>query len=125
MAMKVLDDLASAFNDHDVLWIELLLDPECVFYTPEGGTILGRAAMLEVFWQRFETYRDAHWALTKNTVTQKNNGDWKWITEWTYSHTNPDRSKHESQGVDLLILAVRDWALQIVQKNTFKKNIIS
>jgi ketosteroid isomerase-like protein len=116
-AMRMLEAIATAFDEHDLDTIMLHFAEDAVFEGPRGaepwGTrFVGRDAIREAFSARFAGIPDVRYGQDRHFV----DGD-RGASEWTLSGTTTDGQRIEVRGCDLWTL--RDG--KVVKKDSFWK----
>lgn len=116
-AVRMLEAIATAFDEHDLEAIMAYLADDVVFDGPRGpepwGTrFVGRDAVREAFAARFAGIPDVRYRDDAHFV----DGD-RGASEWTLSGTTTDGQRIEVRGCDLWTL--RDGT--IVKKDSFWK----
>ncbi len=99
-----LSETFDAFNRHDIEGVMKCLAEDSVFYTvggPEkfGATVEGAEAISAAFSAVWAGMKDAHWDHHSHFV----HGD-RAESEWTFSGTDKDGMRIESEGADLFKL---------------------
>ncbi len=116
--IKLMDDLAQAFNRHDGAALLALITEDCVFETAAGpeayGTRhVGRDAVGKAFAAVWAAFPNASWNEARHVVC----GD-RGLSEWTFRGTDRNGVKVEVRGVDLFVFR----GGLIARKDTFRKN---
>jgi steroid delta-isomerase-like uncharacterized protein len=117
--LAVLEEMADAFNRHDLDAIMALFADDCVFESPRGadpwGTrFVGRADVREGLAARFRGIPDVHYGEARHFVAGK-----RGASEWTLTGTTIDGERLEVRGCDLWTfegdrIAVKDSYWKIV-----------
>lgn len=112
-----LNDLFAAFNRHDADAAVAFMTDDVVFETLGGAEVYGtrihgRDAVRDAFAGVWQTFPDAHWEVTNQTVAG-NLG----ISEWIFRGTAEDGSKIEAEGCDLFTIE----GGKIAKKRAFRK----
>jgi ketosteroid isomerase-like protein len=116
-AIRMLEQIAAAFDSHDLDGIMAHVADDAVFEGPRGsdawGTrFVGREAIRQAFAARFAGIPDVRYREDSHFV----DGD-RGASEWTLSGTTTDGERIEVRGCDLWTL--RDG--QVVKKDSFWK----
>jgi ketosteroid isomerase-like protein len=116
-AVRMLEAIAKAFDEHDLDGIMAQFADDAVFESPRGseafGTrFVGREAVREAFAGRFSGIPDVRYRDDAHFV----DGD-RGASEWTLSGTMTDGTRIEVRGCDLWTL--RDG--KVVKKDSFWK----
>jgi ketosteroid isomerase-like protein len=116
-AVRMLEQIAAAFDAHDLDGIMARFADDAVFDGPRGseawGTrFVGREAIRQAFAARFTGIPDVRYQEDSHFV----DGD-RGASEWTLSGTTTDGERTEVRGCDLWTL--RDG--QVVKKDSFWK----
>ena len=116
-AMRMLKEIATAFDEHDLDRIMAHFADDAVFEAPRGtdpwGTrFVGLETIREAFAARFSGIPDIRYQQDEHFV----DGD-RGASEWTLSGTSTDGSRIEVRGCDLW--TVRDG--KVVKKDSFWK----
>ena len=119
--LELLSRFADAWNRHDLDALMSMMTDDCVFKASAGpevdgerseGTLAVRAAYAAVF----EAFPDAHWSNATHFVAG-NRG----VSEWTFSGTQPDGTRVEVTGCDLLTFRHGKIAI----KNSYRKKRVA
>lgn len=115
--MRMLEAIATAFDEHDLEGIMVHFADDAVFESPRGtdpwGTrVVGRDAVRDAFAGRFAGIPDVRYQHDRHFV----DGD-RGASEWTLSGTTTDGQRIEVRGCDLWTF--RDG--QIVMKDSYWK----
>ena len=99
--LAVLEQMAAAFNRHDLDAIMALFADDCVFESPRGadpwGTrFVGRAEVREGLAARFQGIPDVHYGEARHFVAGE-----RGASEWTLTGTTVDGERIEVRGCDL------------------------
>jgi ketosteroid isomerase-like protein len=117
-SIKLMDQLAQAFNRHDRDALLAMVTEDCVFDTaagPEafGARHVGRDAVGKAFSAVWTTFPNASWNEAKHVAC----GD-RGFSEWTFRGADRNGVKVEVRGVDLFVFR----GGLIARKDTFRKN---
>jgi ketosteroid isomerase-like protein len=115
--LRILHEVASGFDRHDLDAIMAHFTDDCVFESPRGpnaygNRFVGRAATREAFAGRFAGIPDVRYTDDTHFVS----GD-RGVSEWTISGTQTDGTRIEARGCDI-------WTFRgdkIAVKNSFWK----
>jgi ketosteroid isomerase-like protein len=99
--LAVLEQMAAAFNRHDLDAIMSLFADDCVFESPRGpdpwGTrFVGRAEVREGLGARFRGIPDVHYGDARHFVAGE-----RGVSEWTLTGTTVEGERIEVRGCDL------------------------
>jgi len=116
--LELLEQLFIAFNAGDLDKVMTMIHDDCVFEGaagPEacGVLIEGASAMRAAFEGVYKTFPDVQWRDCKHFYA---NG--RGVSEWTFTGTNAEGKRIESNGVDLFTF--KDG--KVVSKNAFRKD---
>ena len=117
-AVRMLEDIAAAFDAHDLDAIMSAFSEDCVFESPRGpdpwGTrFTGRAAVRSGFAQRFDGIPDVHYADDAHVACGE-----RGFSEWTLTGTTAGGERIEVRGCDLWTF---DAEGRISRKDSFWK----
>jgi steroid delta-isomerase-like uncharacterized protein len=116
--LDLLDRFAEAWNRHDLEALMSMMTDDCVFEASAGPHVNGqrsegRDAVRAAYAGVFAAFPDAHWANARHFIAGS-----RGVSEWTFSGTQPDGTRVEVNGCDLLTF--RDGRIAI--KNSYRKN---
>ena len=116
--LELLTRFADAWNRHDLDALMAMMTDDCVFQASAGSALdgqrsEGRQAVRTAYAAVFESFPDAHWADARHFVA----GD-RGVSEWTFTGTQPDGTRVEVTGCDLLTFRGGKIAI----KNSYRKN---
>jgi ketosteroid isomerase-like protein len=99
--LELLEQMAAAFNRHDLDTIMSLFADDCVFESPRGsaawGTrFVGKAEVREGLAGRFRGLPDVHYGNARHFVAGE-----RGASEWTLTGTTPQGERIEVRGCDL------------------------
>jgi ketosteroid isomerase-like protein len=117
--LGVLEQMAAAFNRHDLDAIMSLIADDCVFESPRGadpwGTrFVGRAEVREGLAARFRGIPDVHYGDARHFVAGE-----RGASEWTLTGTTVEGERIEVRGCDL-------WTFdgdRVVLKDSYWKTV--
>jgi len=114
----LLEQLFAAFNDGDLDKVMSMIDEDCVFDGAAGSEACGTrfegaSAIRAAFEGVYKTFPDVQWRDCKHFYA-----DGRGVSEWTFTGTNAEGKKIESNGVDLFTF--RDG--KVASKNAFRKD---
>lgn len=86
-----MEELVSAYNDHDVSRIGACMTEDCVFYAfsgadPRGTAVVGIEAITERSRAWFDRFPDSRWIDEQHTLTTDGRG----MTAWTFVGTDSE-----------------------------------
>ena len=96
MTQPDLDALLDAFNSHDVEAILEFFTEDCVFDTPRGQRMVGKAQVRDGFQARFDGIPDIVYGDARHFAS----GD-RGVSEWTIRGTTAAGEPIEVRGCDL------------------------
>ncbi len=117
VSTAMLEAFSDAWNRHDLPALMSFMHADCVFETAAGndacGTrVTGHDAVAQAFAAAWTNFPDAQWRNGKHLVV----GD-RGLSEWTFTGTNAEGLRSESDGVD--VFTFKDG--KILVKNVFRK----
>jgi steroid delta-isomerase-like uncharacterized protein len=99
-AVSMLEAFLTAFNAHDVEAVMEFFAEDCVFDTPRGGHLVGKAQVREGIQARFDGIPDIHYGNDVHWVC----GD-RGVSAWTIRGTEASGEPIEVRGCDLFEFA--------------------
>lgn len=100
--LSVMDRFAQAWNRHDVDTLMECTHPDGTYEASAGPDASGKvysgaASVRDAYAALLAKFPDAQWHSARHFVS----GD-RGVTEWTFTATNPDGSRIQTDGCDLL-----------------------
>jgi len=115
--LRLLQDYADAWNDHDIDRIMSFMTADCIFQAGggserHGSRHQGAEPVRERFLEVWAHFSDARWSEARHFVS----GD-RGLSEWSFSGTAPDKTRIVVNGCD--VFTFRDGLIAI--KDTYLK----